>query len=77
MSSNPGVSNSEQEIGNIEDLAFFLASVLIWQAPESKIVVTGGGFISEDLADSNAKNLNIDNLKATHASKFKCQLSFN
>jgi hypothetical protein len=29
-------------------------------------VVTGGGFISEDQADSNDKSLNLDNLKATH-----------
>jgi hypothetical protein len=29
-------------------------------------VVTGGGFISEDHADSNDKSLNLDNLKATH-----------
>jgi hypothetical protein len=29
-------------------------------------VVTGGGFISEDLTDSNDKSLNLDNLKATH-----------
>ena len=41
---------------NKEDLAFFLATV----------VVTGGGFISEDQADSNDKSLNLDNLKETH-----------
>jgi hypothetical protein len=29
-------------------------------------VVTGGGFISEDQADSNDKSLILDNLKATH-----------
>ena len=29
-------------------------------------MVTGGGFISEDQADSNDKSLNLDNLKATH-----------
>jgi hypothetical protein len=29
-------------------------------------VVTGGGFISEDQADSNDKSLNLDNLRATH-----------
>jgi hypothetical protein len=29
-------------------------------------VVTGGGFISDDQADSNEKSLNLDNLKATH-----------
>jgi hypothetical protein len=36
------------------------------QAPEGKVVVTGGRFISEDQADSNDKSLNLDNLKATH-----------
>jgi hypothetical protein len=36
------------------------------QAPEGKVVITGGGFISEDQADSNDKSLNLDNLKATH-----------
>ena len=51
---------------NKEDLAFFLATELIRQAPEGKVVVTGGGFISEDQADSNDKSLNLDNLKATH-----------
>jgi hypothetical protein len=51
---------------NKEDLAFFLATELIWQAPEGKVVVTGGGFISEDQADSNDKSLNLDNLKSTH-----------
>jgi hypothetical protein len=49
-----------------EDLAFFLATELIRQAPEGKVVVTGGGFISEDQADSNDKSLNLDNLKSTH-----------
>ena len=29
-------------------------------------MVTGGGFISEDQADSNDKSLNLDNLKTTH-----------
>ena len=29
-------------------------------------MVTGGGFISEDQADSNDKSLHLDNLKATH-----------
>ena len=51
---------------NKEDLAFFLATELIRQAPEEKVVVTGGGFISEDQADGNDKSLNLDNLKATH-----------
>jgi hypothetical protein len=51
---------------NKEELAFFLATELIWQAPEGKVVVTGGGFITEDQADSNDKSLNLDNLKATH-----------
>jgi hypothetical protein len=51
---------------NKEDLAFFLATELIRQAPEGKVVVTGGGFISEDQTDSNDKSLNLDNLKATH-----------
>jgi hypothetical protein len=49
---------------NKEDLAFFLATELIRQAPEGKVVITGGGFISEDQADSNDKSLNLDNLKA-------------
>ena len=43
-----------------------MATELIRQAPEGKVVVTGGGFISEDKADSNDKSLNLDNLKATH-----------
>jgi hypothetical protein len=43
-----------------------LATELIRQAPEGKVVITGGGFISEDQADSNDKSLNLDNLKATH-----------
>jgi len=51
---------------NKEDLAFFLATELIRQAPEGKVVITGVGFISEDQADSNDKSLNLDNLKATH-----------
>jgi hypothetical protein len=51
---------------NKEDLAFFLATELIRQAPEGKVVVTGGGIISEDQTDSNDKSLNLDNLKATH-----------
>jgi hypothetical protein len=42
---------------NKEDLVFFLATELIRQAPEGKVVVTGGGFISEDQADSNGKRL--------------------
>ena len=29
-------------------------------------MVTGGGFISENQADSNDQSLNLDNLKATH-----------
>jgi hypothetical protein len=82
MSSNSGVSNSEQEFAiynqcsnlpsflslsaNKEDLAFFLATELIRLVPEGKVVVTGGRFISEDQADSNDKSLNLDNLKATH-----------
>ena len=51
---------------NKDDLACFLATELIRQAPEGKIVITGGGFISEDQVDSNDKSLNLDNLKATH-----------
>jgi hypothetical protein len=51
---------------NKEDLAFFLATELIRQSPEGKVVVTGGGFISEDQADSNDNSQNLDNLKATY-----------
>jgi hypothetical protein len=32
---------------NKDDLAFFLAKELIRQAPEGKVVITGGGFIGK------------------------------
>jgi hypothetical protein len=51
---------------NKEDLAFFLATELIRQAPEGIVVITGGGLISEDQADSNDNSQNLDNLKATY-----------
>lgn len=52
--------------GNKVDLANFLSVELISQAPENKKVLTAGGFIADDIVQSNKADMNLEELRSNH-----------